>query len=1002
MATVRFKRLSLSGFGPYRETVEFTFTDHLNVLVAPNETGKSTLVAGIVALIFGIPQTTDVTVFGQARFRNWDHPLRFEGEVICESSGETFRIRRDFNSNQVSLAKREGEEYREIVSGTHNPRAQRRNLRYEEKIRDLFGLNSQEIFEATFCLTQPLPEGSEIDGRVQELLSGTGAVFHQATERLTEELRTITRFTGRLGVTTRDAIDPRELELLEEKIEEIKQEIKRDQEIVDRLEALRRSLAEQENSRGREGRALSEKERLVALWGDWKRLRESYHTARSVYSQSKQVTVQAEELSTELKRVDQEKASFPWGPSLPLETAEMISELLSIQEQRRRLIEKIEELESQVTETFENESSLKASEEREENEEIEWGVFGAGPASVVKGLAREAKEALVDWETIQQASSTYQECQAILEEEFALFSDVDQETVSVLKSYPDRRAWLYSALESASLKLEKSKGALKRAERYGKLRKALIFFSTVISGMAAILLRIEGGGRFFATALSLFIGAGLGYSLGRVLFPVGSLSLLRERVVEDEESVKQALIEIEGFKKQVGLFERQYTDLPAACQRWEKFQAKQEEALQRIQDFLNKQLGGFSGEMEDCSFDEVGSKIAARWLELRELARVTSPYERFQRLGELVEWLRGKTPKWWELLIDEAGEYEERVRRMTEIKARNLANQGYLAKQREELNVLKRREEILAGKLSGLLDHSGGDYDKAKRLWELWHGLEIKAEKIRESIRNILATQGVDSLEKLGEKTDDASLRAQALYNEWKKLIDDHPGLTGIDEATDLEMVEKDHHRLQEEVEEGKKALDRVMEAIRHLQIEIGRIEGQEPINIAAAELRLREMEERRVELERMSAALTLAYQEMAAAISDFQNTHRLMLAKVTSEYFRAFTGSSSRGVEIDEDFRVAVNIDGQSVVPAQLSHGAQDQLYIALRLGIAHLLAEEMILPFVFDDPFLNCDQDRLASIRSSLSSLSTERQIILLSHRDDFLSWGEAVGVVNKARIR
>ena len=156
------------------------------------------------------------------------------------------------------------------------------------------------------------------------------------------------------------------------------------------------------------------------------------------------------------------------------------------------------------------------------------------------------------------------------------------------------------------------------------------------------------------------------------------------------------------------------------------------------------------------------------------------------------------------------------------------------------------------------------------------------------------------------------------------------------------------------------------------------------------------------MELERMSAALTLAYQEMAAAISDFQNTHRLKLAKVTSEYFRAFTGSSSRGVEIDDDFRVTVNIDGQSVVPAQLSHGAQDQLYIALRLGIAHLLAEEMILPFVFDDPFLNCDQDRLASIRSSLSSLSTERQILLLSHRDDFLSWGEAVGVVNKARIR
>ena len=81
-------------------------------------------------------------------------------------------------------------------------------------------------------------------------------------------------------------------------------------------------------------------------------------------------------------------------------------------------------------------------------------------------------------------------------------------------------------------------------------------------------------------------------------------------------------------------------------------------------------------------------------------------------------------------------------------------------------------------------------------------------------------------------------------------------------------------------------------------------------------------------------------------------------------------TGNSRRTVEISEDFRVTVNEDGRLVVPAQLSHGARDQLYIALRLGIARLLAERQFYRSYFDDPFLNCDEARLGNIRYSLNS--------------------------------
>ena len=248
MGRVKFDRVRLTGFGPYREATTFTFSDQLNVLVAPNETGKSTLVAGVNALLFGLPQTTDEKVFGQARYRNWDYPPAFEGELVFTVDGESYRLRRDFQNNLVSLARKEQGEYREIIAGTHNPRAQRRNLRYEETLKNLLGLSSQELFEATFCLTQPLPEAEELNERVQELLSGTGVGFKRVTAHLVQELRQITRFTGRRGVTTKDAIEARTLEKLAAEMEKIKDGMEQDRDLVDRLEACRRHLEEKRKS----------------------------------------------------------------------------------------------------------------------------------------------------------------------------------------------------------------------------------------------------------------------------------------------------------------------------------------------------------------------------------------------------------------------------------------------------------------------------------------------------------------------------------------------------------------------------------------------------------------------------------------------------------------------------------------------------------------------------------------------------------------------------------
>ena len=990
MGRVKFERVRLTGFGPYRETTEFIFAEGLNVFVAPNETGKSTLVAGVTALLFGLPQTTDPTVFGQARYRNWDHPLGFEGELLWQVDGESYRLRRNFQNNQISLAQLRDGEYREIIGGTHNPRAQRRNQRYEEKLKELFGLNSQDLFEATFCLTQPLPEADELDGRVQELLSGTGVGFKYATDHLAKELREITRFTGRRGVTAKDAFDPRRLEQLAAEIETTRAAIERDRALVDQLEGVRKRLGEKENDRVKLAENLAAQERMLTLWGQWQQLKQNYEAARKVYTQVQKSREQARELEATLRRIDEEKAAFPWGPTVPADSAEILSELEIIAQQKTRLQQGIAELEAErrAVELTEGEAFGAAS-------GIDWSAFGPQLAAVVERRRMQAAEALAFWAEWEQLDTAAAENRQLQDEEYSLFQGADPDLLETLKAYEPRWGFLRSALENANLKWENTKGKLRRLERRRHRRLVLALISMVLGGGLAVLWAGKHTGIPLALLGGGLVGAACGYLAGRLFFPTEPWALIQQEMVENEAQVKTAFQNLKEFETLVKPFTERYPDVVAAVRRWERLSAEGEELVRREQELRRRELGLYSGPVAQCPLVDGAGLLNERWSELFAFAQVVDPTADLTYLGELVAWLAEKPSRWWQQLLMEAAAFEEQRAEWSRRQVRQEANQQYLAKQQQQLAALLTREEELRARIDLLLTAADGDYQEAKRLWLSWRELEQKAEKAKDALANILAIQRVKALADLEAKSDDAFLEAQTLLSERQKLVAAHPGLTQLETAADPEAIEAGYGRRREEVARAQADLRALDDEIRHLTTELARLEGQEPVNIARAEEQLAELTARYAETELVCDALTLAHQELTMAINDFQRTYRRRLAAVTSKYYHGITGISGRQVELDEDFRVTVVIDGRSVTPGQLSHGARDQLYIALRLGIADLLATEAVLPFVFDDPFLNCDAERLSNIRASLQLLAAERQVLLLSHRADFAAWGEELAV-------
>lgn len=194
----------------------------------------------------------------------------------------------------------------------------------------------------------------------------------------------------------------------------------------------------------------------------------------------------------------------------------------------------------------------------------------------------------------------------------------------------------------------------------------------------------------------------------------------------------------------------------------------------------------------------------------------------------------------------------------------------------------------------------------------------------------------------------------------------------------------RDRGELQREAE---RAAERRAEA----QSAFDRATGRLQLLGAAAELEsaLALKRERLAETQEEYEALSLAAETLEHANTALQNRFSPELGKRAAAYFSALTGGKYDTVALDRSFRALTTESGDSVAhdSALLSQGANDQLYLALRLAICDMvLPEDKHVPLVLDDALTSFDDARCHAALELLLKASGTRQILLLScqHRE------------------
>src|SRR4030066_2607620 len=155
---MRLRRIGLKNF---KRFVDFQaqFSPGINVVKGPlNETGKSTLLEGIIVALFRSPKSTAKELEG---YSSWGSSRQFRTSLEFEEKENRYLLEKDFDKGTVSVicdnTREELDTFKEIT----------------QRIAELLGTNSDDLFLCSSCIRQ---------SQVSEISSGK----KQITESLEE------------------------------------------------------------------------------------------------------------------------------------------------------------------------------------------------------------------------------------------------------------------------------------------------------------------------------------------------------------------------------------------------------------------------------------------------------------------------------------------------------------------------------------------------------------------------------------------------------------------------------------------------------------------------------------------------------------------------------------------------------------------------------------------------------------------------------------------------
>jgi uncharacterized protein YhaN len=422
--------------------------------------------------------------------------------------------------------------------------------------------------------------------------------------------------------------------------------------------------------------------------------------------------------------------------------------------------------------------------------------------------------------------------------------------------------------------------------------------------------------------------------------------------------------------------------------RWEETENRVKEAAARVED--RKKRVQTAKRSEDKARKEATRAQEAwqKWLEKHNIDETVIP-ETCLELISMVESLREKT-KAIDTLRD----------RITEIEG---AMEGYEKQTnavRQGCDLPEKSRTAFPAAVDELVEASREASESSNRAGQLRKTIDDAKARLKDlEDRAQDVTKEVTALLSEGGASDEESFRNRAkIFDQREELISTIRNLTknleriaGRDRLKafmrDLETANPEQlHQMQREVnerlEEIEARLDEMRDERAQLTEKISQIETEEE----SSELRLRQavLQERLHSDARKWSVLTIGKALLAETRLKYERERQPAVIQEAQRFFSSFTtGRYERIFSLPGEDRIAVeDRAGKRKDLSELSRGTIEQLYLALRFGLVREFpkrAEPM--PVIMDDILVNFDPDRAREACRALGELSKEQQVLLFT---------------------
>ena len=938
------RELRIEGFGKLKGEVHFA-ADRINLLVGPNEAGKSTLAAAIAAALYGLDEDRRSyrgRLTPREQYEPWDGSP-YAVELRFEAQGKTYIVNRHFGRGTVTVfAEGEGDvsESFRLGPGLYPVGEMLLELNVDQFVRSALWL-------------QPGPgrlSGSEVcpDESLTALLerqatTGTGDASAQAAvEVLEQALRHYSLGDTRLLVTN---------------------QIKR---LDERAARLRGELALEEGRLERAGLALGE---LQAL----RRRRSAFEEDRKRAAAYLSVLALRESEAM----LDRDRAAREQWEARRKERAELA--LLPGLDPR--------DAESVRRAQFEKEAAERESERLAEKRRTEW------------------TEPLAEWERDQEANRTFEWAVPVNATEIAELAGNWTRLEGLRAGADEKLRSLHAELEAAGISMERLEALQSRFEALSSRDNQLLTqypasaqatatareeAEREVAGAEAGMREIAGERNRRRLIGAVLVVAGLGAASGSVWFALGAQPAL---------SVAGLVITLAALAAGAGLLYR------AAAHRAPERQLRLRElmtARRHLQELREQ------GAERELALNELarrlgypgGEGVLREYADYQQLVRET---ERLSWVRQEIERMNGEETR----LREQAWAWAKRAGLASSAPspprewrpdetlgalAAGVAARIRLRSRREALEVTRRRLEEEEAELTERVESALAAARAVVRALGMaeddWERALAELETRRQ------ARERLEALEKLlpeleKQTASEADLRAA------REELDRLRGEVWLIRAAQPQWLEvpaeiASRAEAARRRAQAERALEESSADLIRLEREVGYLDKQSTGPATSLRVELVGIERERRRAEQFQAAVQLAIDTWRSVARETHAVWSEFISRRVNELLPAL-GPQYRGFAVADDLEYSLVVEGQRLpresLEQVLSAGTLDQLRLAVRLAICEFLSRgDKPVPIVLDDPFATADDERAeAGLRFLADAAVPRHQVLVFTcHRE------------------